>query len=53
MFSRYLSAGRLALLCRAIRHSLDAGIVPTKIFAQQAERGDVFRIFRRRASLRR
>lgn len=39
LLSRQLSLADLILLCRALRHNLDAGLTLRDVFRQQAERG--------------
>jgi type II secretory pathway component PulF len=39
MFSRQMSPGDLAALCRALRHNLGAGLTLVKVLRQQAEKG--------------
>jgi type IV pilus assembly protein PilC len=39
MFSRRLSAGELAVLCRSVRHPLAAGLTLVQVLRQQTQRG--------------
>src|SRR5437868_479168 len=39
LFSRRLSLSSVIALCRALRHSLGAGLTLVKVFRQQSERG--------------
>jgi type IV pilus assembly protein PilC len=39
IFSRKMSTGNVISLCRALRHSLGAGLTLVQVFRQQAERG--------------
>ena len=41
LFSRSISLTNLIQLCRVLRHSMEAGLVPTQILRQQAERGSL------------